>query len=142
VTSAELGVLDASIAVKCLMDEADSDLARSAVAGRTDWIAPDLIFLEIASVALKAMRRGLIERAQAEALVVRLPRLLVETAPSESLAGAAFSLAADHGFSAYDAAYLALAQNRHTTMLTADRKLVDRAEAAGLGRLVTALTSG
>jgi predicted nucleic acid-binding protein len=142
VTSAELGVLDASIAVKCLVDEADSELARSAVAGRTDWIAPDLIFLEIASVALKTMRRGLIERAQAEALVVRLPHLLVETAPSESLASAAFRLAADHGFSAYDAAYLALAESRGTTMLTADRKLVERARTVGLGHLVAALTSG
>lgn len=140
-TSAELGVLDASVAVKCLVDEADSHLARPAVAGRADWIAPDLIFLEIASVALKSMRRGLIDRAQAEAMVSRLPRLLAETAPSETLAGAAFRLAADHGFSAYDAAYLALAESRRTTVLTADLQLVARAKTAGLGHLVTALAS-
>lgn len=140
-TDAELGVLDASIAVKCLLDEADSERARPAVAARADWIAPDLIFLEIASVATKSMRRGLIERAQAEAMISRLGRLLTETASAESLAGRAFTLAADHGFSAYDAAYLALAERRGTTVLTADLKLLDRAKTAGLGHLVTGLPS-
>lgn len=138
-TSVELGVLDASIAVKCLVDEADSDTARAVVARRADWIAPDLIFLEVASVALKSMRRGLIKRGQAEAMVTRLSRLLAEVAPSQGLAAAAFGFAADHGFSAYDAAYLALADRRSTTLVTADLKLVGRANAAGLGHLVTAL---
>ncbi|MGZ6013019.1 MAG: type II toxin-antitoxin system VapC family toxin [Caulobacteraceae bacterium] len=140
-TNPELGVLDASVAVKCLLDEAGSEQARPAVAARADWIAPDLIFLEIASVALKSMRRGLIERAQAEAMVSRLARLLAETPSARSLAGAAFALAADHGFSAHDAAYLALAQSRGATVLTADAKLADRAKAAGLGHLVTWLGS-
>ena len=71
--TADVGVLDASIAVKCLIEEADSELARAAVAGRADWAAPDLIFLEVASVALKSMRRGWIDRSQAEAMVARLP---------------------------------------------------------------------
>jgi len=41
----------------------------------------------------------------------------------------------------YDAAYLALAESRGTTVLTADLKLFDRATTAGLGHLVTRLTS-
>lgn len=140
-TSSETGVLDASAAVKCLLDEADSDLARAAVARRADWIAPDFIFLEVASVALKSMRRGLIEQVQAEAMVSRVGLLLVETTSSQDLAAAAFRLAAEHGFSAYDAAYLALAQNHDAMVLTADVKLIDRAHIAGLAHLVTGLTS-
>lgn len=140
-TSAELGVLDASIAVKCLIDEADSGLARAAVGAQADWIAPDLIFLEVASVALKSMRRGLIDRVQAEAMVSRLRELIAETVPAKSLVTAAVSLAADHGFSAYDAAYLALADNQGARVLTADVKLADRAKAAGLGHLVARLTA-
>ncbi len=138
-TSADLGVLDASVAVKCLVDEADSDLARAAVAARADWAAPDLIFLEVASVALKSVRRGWFERAQAEAMVSRLPQILAEVTPSDALAAAAFRLAADQGFSVYDAAYLALAEARNTWVLTADLKLAMRARSVGLSKLVRTL---
>ena len=133
------GVLDASIAVKCLIEEADSGLARAAVAARADWAAPDLIFLEVASVGLKSMRRGLLDRSQAAAIVANLPRLLTEVTPSDSLAAAAFELAADHGFSAYDAAYLALAEATGAAVLTADLRLAERARTAGLGHLVATL---
>jgi predicted nucleic acid-binding protein len=139
VTDADLGVLDASVAVKCLVDEADSELARAAVISGTGWAAPDLIFLEVASVALKSIRRGWLERAQAEAMVSNLPKLLLEVAPSDTLAAAAFRLAADHGFSVYDAAYLALAETRNTHVLTADLKLADRARSVGLAKLVRTL---
>jgi predicted nucleic acid-binding protein len=87
------------------------------------------------------MRRGLLDRSQAEAMVARLPRLLTDVAPSDALAAAAFELAADHGFSAYDAAYLALAEATNTTVLTADLRLADRARTAGLGHLVATLSS-
>jgi len=137
--NADLCILDASIAVKCLVEEADSDLARAALATCTDWAAPDLIFLEVASVALKSLRRGWLDRRQAEALIAALPRLLTDVAPSGPLAEAAFQLAADHGFSAYDAAYLALAQARNAPLLTADLKLAEGARRAGLGQLVATL---
>jgi predicted nucleic acid-binding protein len=141
VTSADLCILDASIAVKCLVEETDSDVARNALASCTDWAAPDLIFLEVASVALKSLRRGWLDRAQAQAMVAALPSLLAEVVPSDGLAAAAFQLAADHGFSAYDAAYLALADARNARLLTADMKLAERARAAGLGRLMATLGS-
>ena len=140
-TRAEPGVLDASIAVKCFLEEADSAAARRAVAERADGIAPDLIFLEIASVALKTMRKGFLDRAQGAAMVAGAGSLLVETVSSAELCDAAFHLASDHGFSAYDAAYMALAQMRGGSVLTADLKLVDRARAAGLGHLAVALAS-
>jgi predicted nucleic acid-binding protein len=139
VTRASWGVLDASVAVKCLLREADSSAALRAVAGRPDWIAPDLIFLEIASVALKTMRRGLIDRSQGEAMVASAGQLLVEAIPAGALREAAFRMAADHGFTAYDAAYLALAQMRGGEVLTADVKFSDRARAAGLSDLVRPL---
>jgi predicted nucleic acid-binding protein len=140
VTTADLCVLDASIAVKCLVAEADSDRARAALANCTDWAAPDLIFLEVASVAVKSLRRGWLDRMQAEAMVAALPRILSEVLPCDALATQALQLAADHGFSAYDAAYLALAEARGAQVLTADLKLAERARAAGLGHLVETLS--
>ena len=141
-TNAKSGVLDASVAVKCFLDEAGSAAARGAVAGRADWIAPDLIFLEVASVALKTMRRGLLQPTQGAAMVGGVSQLLAETVPAAALCEAAFQLAAEHGFSAYDAAYLALARARGATLLTADMKLAERARAAGLGDLVVTLPTG
>ena len=138
-TRAKPGVLDASVAVKCFLDEEGSAAARRAVAERADWIAPDLIFLEVASVALKAMRRGLLDSAQGARMVAGVGSLLVETIAVMELSDAAFQLAADHGFSAYDAAYLVLAERRGGQLLTADLKLVNLANAAGLSDHVTAL---
>ena len=139
-TPASPGVLDASVAVKCFLDEEGSAAARHAVADRADWIAPDLIFLEVASVALKSLRRGLLGCGQGERMVAGLGALLTEAVAAEALADTAFQLAADHGFSAYDAAYVALARERATVLLTADLKLVNFARAAGLGAFVAALT--
>jgi len=132
-------VLDASVAVKCLIDETGSEAARRALAAHSHWIAPDLIYLEVASVAVTAVRRGLIEARAGEAIVAALPSLLVETVASEALAPGAYRLAATHGFSAYDAAYLALAHEHDCSVLTADRRLCARAEAAGLRHLAELL---
>ena len=138
-TLVSVGVLDASVAVKCLLDEDDSAAARRAVRERADWIAPDLIHLEVANVALKSVRRGMITSAHGAAMTARVGRLLVEAVPAGSLASEAFRLAAAHGFSAHDAAYLALGQTRGLSVLTADRKLIARALAAGLAHLVEGL---
>lgn len=138
-TGAKAGVLDASVAVKCLLDEEGSAAARRQVAERADWIAPDLIFLEVASVALKAMRRGFLDRVQGAAMVARTGHLLVEAVASDQLCDRAFQLAADHGFSAYDASYVALAEARGCRLLTADLKLVALAKTGGLGAFVEAL---
>lgn len=135
-TAVEWRVLDASVAVKCLLTEADSSLARAHVAAHPDWAAPDLIHLEIASVATKSIRMGLLTRDQGAAMVARSTRLVGDAVSGELLRERAFALAADHGFSVYDAAYIALAELRGTWVLTADVKLVSRATAAGLGGLV------
>lgn len=137
--TAEPLILDASVIVKCFLIEKDSDIARLAVAERDDWIAPDLLFLEVASVAVKSLRRGLIDRTLADAMVAMSSRLVTTTAPSSALYRDAFRLAADHGFSPYDAAYLALALSRGRSVLTADAKLAERADASGLGGCVRRL---
>jgi predicted nucleic acid-binding protein len=129
-------VLDASVIVKCFLLEDDSDAARAMVASGSPWIAPDLLLLEVASVALKALRRGLIERPLAEAMVSDAPKLLHAITPVREIADAALRIAIDTGVSAYDAAYLALAELRATSLVTADARLVARAESAGLGHLV------
>lgn len=138
---AEARILDASVIVKCFLFEEDSELARLAVARRDDWIAPDLLFVEVASVALKSFRRGLIERSLADTMVATAPRMVRTATPASRLCQGAFRLAADHGFSAYDATYLALAELQRAPLLTADARMIERARAVGLGDLVEALNN-
>ena len=125
-------VLDASVAAKCFIEEHDSGEARRQVLGALDWIAPDLIFLEIASVMTKALRAKALTEESAQRAVVSVGLLLAETVPGRELAERAFQLACGHGFSVYDAAYLALAQREGVRLLTADRRLMERAQVAGL----------
>ena len=130
--TAEAGVLDASVAVKCLLHEVGSDEARQAIARHADWVAPDLILLEVANVALKSVKRGLLTEAQGAAMVAAAPALLAETVAAADLWEEAFALGARHGFSAYDAAYVALAIKTGRLLLTADARLAERARAGGL----------
>ena len=132
-------VLDASVAVKCFLDEEGSDAAKAVVRSHARMVAPDLIFAELASVAAKRVRRGHVSADVAGRMLSRAPDLLDEVFPLKPLAPRAFELAVEHGFSAYDALYLALAQARGARMVTADARLAARAEDAGLAALVEAL---
>jgi predicted nucleic acid-binding protein len=132
-------VLDASVAAKLYFTEDLSDLAEAAVRSADFLIAPDLLFIELASVAAKQVRRGASTPATGVKAMDLLHGLLDETVPLEALAKRAFELAARHGVSAYDGAYLALAEERKLQVLTADVRLLRRADVEGLSHLVRSL---
>jgi len=132
-------VIDASVAAKLCFDEAGSDKADAAVRQAQRLIGPDLLFHEMASIAAKNVRRGTASMDQAASAVASTIELLDETIAAAELAPRAFELAATHGFSAYDGAYLALAELRSAEMLTADGRLVRRARGAGMGAFVCLL---
>jgi predicted nucleic acid-binding protein len=133
-------VLDASVAAKCFFTEDGSVGARALVSSGVRLIAPDLIFAEVASVAAKRFRRGDIPFDLAARAVESIPDLVDETTSLRVLAPHGFELAQQHGFSAYDACYLALAEQRNTKVVTADRRLIDKAALAGLAALVRPLS--
>lgn len=132
-------VIDASVAAKLHFFEAGSDQAVAAVRGADRLIAPELLYIEMASIAAKNVRRGTASRDQAAGAVNALEALLDETIPLSELAQRAFELAATHGFSAYDGAYIALAESSELALLTADIRLVRLARQAGLGDFVRPL---
>jgi predicted nucleic acid-binding protein len=132
-------VLDASVAAKLYFTEDLSDLAEAAVRTADFLIAPDLLFIELARVAAKQVRRGTTTPAIGARAMDLMHGLLDETVPLEALAKRAFELAARHGVSAYDGAYLALAEERKLQVLTADVRLLRRADAEGLSHLTRAL---
>lgn len=129
-------VLDASVAAKCFFAEGDAQSAWRWVLSGASVIAPDLLPIEIASVASSKVRRGETDLAAASDALHGVYTLVDEMRPAKAHLDRALALAADHGFSAYDALYLAVAEAEGCSVVTADRKLVARAAAAGLGGLV------
>jgi predicted nucleic acid-binding protein len=119
-------VLDASVAIKVFLDEEGSVEARRLVASGARFIAPALVLAEIANVLVKRLRRGEVTPAFAAAVLQRAATLFDELVRIESLTERAFVIAADHQLSAYDALYVALAEDRNWPLATADLRLAGR----------------
>jgi predicted nucleic acid-binding protein len=125
-------VLDASVAAKVFITEVGSDAARRFVQSGVRLIAPDLVLVELANVAVKRVRQGMLPRAIGERMAAAAASLFSEIVPTDSLVASAFVLSADHGFSTYDATYVALAEQRGCQLVTADQRLIARAASAGV----------
>jgi predicted nucleic acid-binding protein len=132
-------VVDASVVAKFYFDEEGSDRARSLLTSGEVLAAPDLLWLELASVAAKKVRLGLMEVSAALDAVGSLGDIVDEVFPARDLARLACRFSCDDGGSVYDAAYLALARHLNVPVVTADTRLADRAVAAGVGGLVRRL---
>ena len=126
-------VVDASVAAKLYYQEEQSDQAAAALRNADHLIAPELLYLEMASIAAKRTRRGTSSPEQGALAVRSVADILDELIPLAGLASRAYDLASVHGFSAYDGAYLALAEARGFKLLTADLKLARLAAQVGLG---------
>ena len=134
-------VVDASLAAAWLLPEENSDAAEAvimALSGRPP--VPSLFWHEARNILLMAQRRGRIVAGEPVAAMGRLRRLSLEDAGAGS-DGAVLALSIAHGLTAYDAAYLALAQERGLPLATLDQKLAQAARREGvrlLGPLHTA----
>lgn len=126
-------VLDASVAAKYFFPEADSNLANALISSGSRIIAPDLIFAEMAHVAIRRVRRDGVSYEMANRVVQAVGKLLNEVYPISPLRQRAFDLGVRHGLSAYDGVYLALAESREARLATADVQLAKAARKAGLG---------
>jgi predicted nucleic acid-binding protein len=113
-------VIDASVIAAALFGESNGGEAEALLHGRA-LHAPHLLDLEIASVALKKLRREKLPRevlAEALEAYVRLP-----IARHEIDAGAILRLAETYGLTAYDAAYLHVAEQLAAPLATLDGRL-------------------
>lgn len=112
-------VVDASIAIKWVLAEADSDVAIGLIESDL-LIAPDLFFVECANVLRTKVRRNRLSEEQAVAAL-----LSIEATPIRSVAGrphvrAAQRLSFELDQSAYDSLYLAIALAERAVFVTAD----------------------
>ena len=113
-------VVDASVAVKWLIAEEDSDAAHRLVASGDDLHAPRLMASEIANALWRKSRLGEIERGRAGALMAAVSEMPVRWSADETVCADAVRLALALDRPVYDCVYLALAYRIGARVVTAD----------------------
>ena len=120
-------VLDASAAVDWLVQTPAAQRIESRIFSRTQSLhAPELLDLEVAQVLRRLVREGRLSAFRAEQAIQDLLDLRITRYPHTLLLPRIWQLR--HNLSAYDAAYVVLAEKLGATLLTRDAKL---AAAAG-----------
>jgi predicted nucleic acid-binding protein len=126
-------VADSSVGVAWAVPSQASDATDALldqVAGGTPLIVPTLWPFEIANSLLVLLRRKKIlapERIRALEALARLPITVDDEGPRLAL-GRISELAADHGLSVYDGAYLELAVRRKLPLASRDEALCKAAQ--------------
>jgi predicted nucleic acid-binding protein len=116
-------VIDASVALKWVLDEEGSEVAESLL--DQELIAPSLWLFEAANALWRRSIRGEITTAEAEERLSELFNAPVTTVALEEDLIAAARLAAALGHPIYDCLYLALAIRESTHVVTADQRFVE-----------------
>ncbi|MGH6901259.1 MAG: type II toxin-antitoxin system VapC family toxin [Geminicoccaceae bacterium] len=116
-------VVDPSGALKWVLDEDDSHLAR-ALAGR-NLAAPDLLWSECANGLWRWVVRGVLPGHVAHERFAALRRAPVALTPAGELLERALTLAIELGHPIYDCVYLALALTLGMPVVSADRRFVN-----------------
>ena len=122
-------VIDASVLIKFYVPEILSDRAERLLAKvgnkDIDLLAPDLIYPEAGNILWKKQRLKELTHSEAEEITDAILSLPLMIGASKSLLPLAVDIAIACGITVYDASYLSLAKVYETTLITADRKLVD-----------------
>ncbi len=132
-------VLDASVAVRWVVEEEGSDEAAALLEQEVAWITPRLLLTEVAS----ALRRKVADTALAPAVAGQsLDTLLqavadgvIRLADDEQIIAQALLLAVSLQHKVPDCVYLALAEREGASIATADDRLARLARSRGVGVL-------
>ena len=120
-------VVDASVVLKWVIDEPDSDAAKQLLT-EDALMAPDLLFVECANSLCMKVRRGQINSEVAVAAFAAIEAAPITSVTTRSLVAAAQTIALALKQTAYDSLYLAVALAERATFVTADRPFVTAAQ--------------
>lgn len=115
-------VIDASVAIKWVVDEADSDAAVAVLESRS-LLSPDLLIAECANILWKKVWRRELTTDEAIIAARTLQQADIDILPTRHLMDVATRLAIDLNHAAYDCIYLALAMEHGCPLVTADERL-------------------
>ena len=137
-------VVDTSVAIKWVVPEDGVDLEPDTAIALSvlelGLIAPDLIAAEFANALWKKVSRREMGDAQAIEAMDILPTM-VSLLPMEAYAKRALEIALQLDHPVYDCVFIAVAEAHATNLVTADRRLVERAASSVFGPLVVNLAS-
>ena len=133
-------VVDASVAVKWLIAEDESEAAHRVVASGDDLHAPRLMASEIANALWRKVRLGEVERGRAGALMAAVPEMPIRWSADETVCADAVRLALTLDRPVYDCVYLALAHRIGARMVTSDLRFANALVSTEHGDVVVTLT--
>lgn len=127
-------VLDASVLAALYVDDPATEQSEAALARveGDELHAPDFVMLEVANVLWKRVRREELHAQDAMAAITDLSAASIQYHPIAGLIAQSLALALAHGFTAYDATYVALATRVGGIVLTNDGGMRRRGIEAGL----------
>jgi predicted nucleic acid-binding protein len=115
-------VVDASVLADALIDDASSgDRARQALSKDLHWAAPAHLVVEVISVIRGRLLGRKLEAQRAEDAIAALAEIQIEQVDVLPIAKRIWELR--ENLTAYDAAYLAVAELLDCVMLTSDARL-------------------
>ena len=120
-------VVDASVALKWVLPEEDSELAEDLLDRGLALHAPAFVFIELANALWFQMRAGKLNATEAAGCMRDLREAPLELWEGEEPLPATFELAQRLDHAVYDCAYLALALQVGGTYVTADRRFWQKA---------------
>jgi predicted nucleic acid-binding protein len=113
-------IVDASVAVRWLVDLPFAKEARVLLTHRNRLLAPELLQAEVGSALLKLVRGKVLSRTDGEGAFEDFFRAPVRMVPALPVAHHAMKVALQSGQSFYDCLYLALAESEQGLFATAD----------------------
>lgn len=129
-------VIDASAFGALIVPDEKNDLIPGLIdlLGEKGALAPQHWRLEIANLALMAVRRQRLAQAELPGLLAAAQDadVVIDDETHSVAWGATLDLALAHGLTVYDAAYLELAKRSGLPMATLDRRLADAARREGV----------
>jgi predicted nucleic acid-binding protein len=139
-TSIERAVIDASVAIKWVINELQSEAAVRLL--DRGLLAPDLLCVEYANILWKKVTRGELAPDEADAAAQSLEGAEIEFVASRPYLAAATRIAVELDHPAYDCLYLAVAEDADVPMVSADHRLIRkvRSSAARFRDRVVALS--
>ena len=118
-------IVDASVVLSAFFPDEEQEQAQSLirehVMGRVELCAPSLLLYEVTNAVVQARRRDRISDEQAQHILSAFEGLGIALQPVSWAQMLPLALRFDR--SAYDAAYLALAESTDRPLITGDRRL-------------------